>query len=137
MRVDAIREYCLGFGGTTEKLQWGDSLCFKVGGKIFTIAGLDTPRVCFKCTPEVFAELIEREDIRPAPYFGRYKWVLLERLDALGWNELREVIGQSYAMIAAKTKTRSPTKLAGKPSRKKARKSKPAGKKARSAGKTS
>ena len=26
----------------------------------------------------------EREDLRPAPYVGRYKWVMADRLDALG-----------------------------------------------------
>ena len=64
--------------------------------------GLDNPRLCFKCTPESFSELIEREDIRPAPYVGRYKWVMLDRLDALRWDELEELIGQSYEMVAAK-----------------------------------
>jgi predicted DNA-binding protein (MmcQ/YjbR family) len=68
MNCDTIREFCLAFPRTTEKLQWGDDLCFKIGGKIFAMVGLDNPRLCFKCTPESFAELIEREDIRPAPY---------------------------------------------------------------------
>jgi predicted DNA-binding protein (MmcQ/YjbR family) len=102
MNVDTIREFCLAFSGATENLQWGDDLCFKIGGKIFVIIGLDSPRLCFKCTPESFAELIAREDIRPAPYVGRYKWVMLDRLDAVRWDELRELIGHSYEMVAAK-----------------------------------
>ena len=102
MNVDKIREFCLTFPQATEKLQWGDDLCFKIGGKIFTIVGLDNPRLCLKCSPETFAELIEREDIRPAPYVGRYKWVMLDRLDAVRWDELEELIRQSYAMVAAK-----------------------------------
>jgi predicted DNA-binding protein (MmcQ/YjbR family) len=65
------------------------------------MVGLDNPRLCFKCTPETFAELIEREDIRPAPYVGRYKWVMLDRLDAVRWDELRGLIGQSYEMVQA------------------------------------
>jgi predicted DNA-binding protein (MmcQ/YjbR family) len=102
MSVDSIRAYCLSFPHATENLQWGDDLCFKIGGKIFVTLGLDNPRLCFKCTPDVFAELIEREDIRPAPYVGRYKWVMLDRLDALGHDELEELIRQSYRMVAAK-----------------------------------
>jgi predicted DNA-binding protein (MmcQ/YjbR family) len=102
MKVDAIREYCLAFPSATENLQWGDDLCFKIRGKIFVIVGLDNPQLCLKCTPETFAELIEREDIRPAPYVGRYKWVMLHRLDAVRWDELRELIRQSYEMVAAK-----------------------------------
>ena len=101
MNVDTIREFCLSFPEATEKLQWGDDLCFKISGKIFTIVGLDNPRLCFKCTPESFAELIEREDIRPAPYVGRYKWVLLDHLDAVAWDEIQDLIGKSYEMVAA------------------------------------
>jgi predicted DNA-binding protein (MmcQ/YjbR family) len=110
MKVDEIREFCLAFPEAKENLQWGDDLCFKIGGKIFTIVGLDNPRLCFKCTPETFAELIEREDIRPAPYVGRYKWVMLDRLDAVRWDELQELIRVSYEMVAAK----APKKKSGK-----------------------
>jgi predicted DNA-binding protein (MmcQ/YjbR family) len=103
MNADTIREFCLAFPHqATEKLQWGDDLCFKVRGKIFVILGLDNPRLCFKCSPEIFSELIEREDVRPAPYVGRYNWVMLDRLDALRWGELQDLIRQSYAMVAAK-----------------------------------
>jgi predicted DNA-binding protein (MmcQ/YjbR family) len=100
VNVDAIRKFCMQFPGTTENLQWGDELCFKIAGKIFVMLGLDNPRLCLKSTPETFAELIEREDIRPAPYVGRYKWVMLDRLDAVSWNELQELIRQSYKMVA-------------------------------------
>jgi predicted DNA-binding protein (MmcQ/YjbR family) len=109
MTIDQIRAYCLSFPLATENLQWGDDLCFKIAGKIFTIVGLDNPRLCFKCTPEIFAELIEREDIHPAPYVGRYKWVMLDRLNALSDKELEDSIRRSYEMVAAKApkKTRS------------------------------
>jgi predicted DNA-binding protein (MmcQ/YjbR family) len=102
MNTDEIRKFCMSFPRATEKLQWGDDLCFKIGGKMFAVLGLDNPRLCLKCTPDVFAELIEREDIRPAPYVGRYKWIMLDRLDAVGNEELRELMRQSYAMVSAK-----------------------------------
>ncbi len=88
--------------------------------------GLDNPRLCFKCTPDSFAELIEREDIRPAPYVGRYKWVMLGRLDALRWDELQGLIRTSYEMVAANAPKGSGRPSAGKKS---ANKKKPAGKK--------
>jgi len=105
MNVDALRAYCLSFPEATENLQWGDDLCFKVRGKIFvTIALTAVPqKLCFKCVPELFAELIEREDIAPAPYVGRYKWVILNRLDALSADELRRFIRDSYEMVVAKS----------------------------------
>jgi predicted DNA-binding protein (MmcQ/YjbR family) len=103
MNVEEVRKYCMGFAEATENLQWGDDLCFKIRGKIFaTLALTAVPqKLCFKCTPESFAELIEREDIHPAPYVGRYKWVMLDRLDALSASELEDLICKSYEMVAA------------------------------------
>jgi hypothetical protein len=49
---------------------------------------------------------------------GRYKWVMLDRLDALQWDELKDLIRQSYEMVAAKApgkklgKRKSPSKPA-------------------------
>jgi len=107
MNVDSVRQYCLSFPHAKENMQWEDDLCFKVGGKIFAVLSLESvpPSLCFKCTAEKFAELCEHEDIVPAPYVGRYKWVLLQRLDVLGNEELEDLIQQSYAMVAAKVKT--------------------------------
>ncbi|MFZ0138621.1 MAG: MmcQ/YjbR family DNA-binding protein [Candidatus Sulfotelmatobacter sp.] len=117
MNVDAIREFCLAFPGSSEKLQWGDALCFKVKGKMFAVLGLDNLRLSFKCTPETFAELIEREDIHPSPYVGRYKWVKLDRLDAVRWDELQELIRQSYEMVAAKAQGKKLPKKRSVPKR--------------------
>jgi predicted DNA-binding protein (MmcQ/YjbR family) len=119
MNIDAIRAYCLAFPHVTEKLQWGDDLCFKIAGKIFVMLGLDNPRLCFKCTPEVFAGLIEREDIRPAPYVGRYKWVMLDRLDAVREPELEDLIRQSYDAVAAKAPKQAKHRREPKASKKK------------------
>lgn len=102
MNVDEIRKFCLSFPGAAEKLQWDDALCFKVSGKMFAVLGLDNVRLTFKCVPETFAELIERDGIDPSPYLGRYNWVILHRLDTLPWNEMTDLIRQSYEMVAAK-----------------------------------
>jgi predicted DNA-binding protein (MmcQ/YjbR family) len=116
MNADSIREYCLSLPEATEKLQWEDNLCFKVNGKIFAMLGLDSvpQRLCFKCDPETFAELCEREGIRPAPYVGRYKWVMLDRLDAVRGDELEELIRVSYEMVSAKRQAGSKNKSKSK-----------------------
>lgn len=106
MRSDEIRKFCLSLSEVTEKLQWGDALCFKINDKMFAVLGLDNPRLTFKCTPEAFAELVEREDIRPSPYLGRHNWVMLEQLDAVGNDELRELIRRSYELVRAKAPQR-------------------------------
>jgi predicted DNA-binding protein (MmcQ/YjbR family) len=110
MNVDSVREYCLSFDGATEKLQWSDALCFKVNERMFAVLGLDDVRLTFKCMPEAFAELIERENIRPAPYLARHKWVMLDRLDALSTQELKDFVRLSYEMVLVK----APKKRAAK-----------------------
>ena len=104
MNIDQLRKFCLGFPEATENIQWGDDLCFKVRGKIFATLALSAvpQKICFKCMPEVFRDLIEKEDIHPAPYVGRYNWVIVDSFSALADNELREFINQSYEMIAGK-----------------------------------
>lgn len=116
MNVESLRKYCLAFPQATENLQWGDDLCFKVGGKIFTVVSLGgVPQsMSVKCTPEKFDELIEQEGIKPAPYVGRYKWVLLESLDVLRDGEIKDLIRQSYEMVFIKL----PKKKSRPPSRK-------------------
>lgn len=122
MTSDALRRYCLSFPDAAENLQWGDDLCFKVRGKIFMTLGLDSVprRFCFKCDPETFSELIEREGIVPAPYVGRYKWVMVEDPTALRDSELENLIRQSYEMVVAKApQKRSKSKRTSKPGKKK------------------
>ena len=121
MNVDEIRAFCLSFPDATEKLQWGDALCFKIRAKMFAVMGLDQVRFTFKVTPEAFAELIEREDIRPAPYLARYKWVMLDRLDALRRAELEELVRQSYEMVSANAPKRSSRRKKAKKKAKKKR----------------
>ena len=103
--IDWLRHLCVSLPEAKENIQWGDDLCFKVRGKIFTTAVLSDgrfPRLCFKCTPEKFHELLEIEGISIAPYVGRYKWVLLADSNVLLASELEDLIRQSYALVAAK-----------------------------------
>ncbi len=105
MEIEAIRTYCLSFPYVTEDLKWGNDLVFSIGGKMFAVLVLEVAsphRLSFKCRPEGFAELIERENIVPAPYVARYHWVALQRYDALSRQELKALIKDSYEMVLAK-----------------------------------
>jgi predicted DNA-binding protein (MmcQ/YjbR family) len=104
MDADWIRNLCLSFPKTTEKIQWGESLVFKVGGKIHAILALRPAEVWlfFKASPEKFFELTERPGIVPAPYLARAKWVALETKDALPPGELALLLRESYDMVVAK-----------------------------------
>ena len=103
--LDWIREFCLSFPDVTEDMPWGDDLCFKVRGKIFTgmvLADGRFPRITLKCSPETFHKLLEIEGIAPAPYVGRYDWVQLSNSNLLPASELEPLIRRSYELVAAK-----------------------------------
>lgn len=104
MDIERIRKYCLSLPRATEDVQWGDNLLFRVSRKIFAVIALDHTPTCmsFKCTPEEFAELTEREGIIPAPYMARNHWVMLERLDVLPPAELKQRVKNSYNLVAAR-----------------------------------
>ena len=101
MDVEQIRKFCLALPHATEKVQWGNDLVFKIGNKMFAVAGLgpsDT-KLSFKCTPEKFAELVEQDGIIPAPYVARYHWVALQNLNALPARELKELLKTAYQLV--------------------------------------
>ncbi|HKW64336.1 MAG TPA: MmcQ/YjbR family DNA-binding protein [Candidatus Acidoferrum sp.] len=104
MDAEWLRKLCLSFPGTTEQIQWGYDLLFKVGGKMFAITPLEPAPVClsFKASPETFAELTERQNIIPAPYLARAQWVALQTRDAVPHEELAGLLRESYEMILAK-----------------------------------
>lgn len=104
MNVDRLRELCLSFPGSTEQIQWGHDLVFKVSGKMFAVTPLEPAPVClsFKASPENFEELIERQNIIPAPYMARAQWVALQTRDAIAESELAGLLRESYEMVLAK-----------------------------------
>jgi predicted DNA-binding protein (MmcQ/YjbR family) len=114
MNVDWLRTYCLTLPHTTEQVLWGDDLVFKIGGKMYTVAVLVPHKIAmsFKCTPEVFAELVERPGIIPAPYSARSHWVALEREDALPRAEIKRLIRDSYDLVVAKLPKKKQAELA-------------------------
>jgi predicted DNA-binding protein (MmcQ/YjbR family) len=115
MDVEWLRELCLSFAGTTEQIQWGCDLVFKVGGKMFAVTPLEPAPVClsFKASPENFAELTERQNIIPAPYMARAQWVALQTRDALTRDELSRLLRESYEMVFAKLPRKAQQMISG------------------------
>lgn len=113
MDIEWIRRYCLSLPHTTEKIQWGNDLVFKIEGKMFAVVVLEPAPVwmSFKCSPEDFAELTEREGIRPAPYMARAQWVALETPDALTPREIESYLRRSYDLVFAKLPKKTQTLL--------------------------
>jgi predicted DNA-binding protein (MmcQ/YjbR family) len=68
---------------------------------MFCATGLNDAdgQISFKCTPEKFAELVERPGIAPAPYVARYHWIAVEDPNALNAEELEDLISRSYLLV--------------------------------------
>jgi predicted DNA-binding protein (MmcQ/YjbR family) len=114
MDIEQVHAHCLSFPHVTEVVLWGNDLVFKIGGKMFAVIGLDSASdhcMSFKCTPEKFAELIERNGIVPAPYVARYHWVALERFNALSEKELKGLLRTAYDLVFEKLPKRAKAEL--------------------------
>jgi predicted DNA-binding protein (MmcQ/YjbR family) len=134
MHADELRKHCLSFPGATEHQIWGNDLTFKVGNKMFAHTVLEVARVwlSFKTSDERFAELLERQDVIPAPYLARAKWVALESREAIPSSELRELLREAYDLVAAKLPKKTQATLGSKSKAK----SRPKNKKAKSKSKS-
>lgn len=123
--LDWVRAFCLSLPHATEDVQWEHNLLFRISGKMFCIANLEPmvspTKICFKCTPEKFAELVEIDGIIPAPYMARNHWVAMLDMNALRQFEIRELIQGSYRMILEKLPRKTQVALQAKPATKTAK----------------
>lgn len=117
MDIDALRRLCLSFRGTTEQVQWGSDLLFKVCGKMFAVTPLEPAPVwlSLKVTPENFVELTERPGIIPAPYLARASWIAIESPTILPTPELASLLRGSYELVVAKLPRKARESLSAKP----------------------
>lgn len=103
MNAETLEKFCLSLKGTTTDVKWGNDLCYLVGGKMYCVTPVEGPfSVSLKTNAEEFSELIEREGVLPAPYTGRYHWVLVERSAALSIAEWKKCIRTSYELVRDK-----------------------------------
>jgi predicted DNA-binding protein (MmcQ/YjbR family) len=99
-------EFCKTLKSTTHVVQWGGSDVWKVGGKVFAIAGWgkdDQFAVTFKTSHIAFEMLSERAGCRPAPYLASrgMKWIQHYRDDGLSEAEIKDYLRESYKLVAA------------------------------------
>jgi predicted DNA-binding protein (MmcQ/YjbR family) len=103
MNIEDFRSYCLSLPGTTEMIQWGADLLFKVGDKAYVFMSMAPPHgFSIKCSDDEFHEMISRDGIEPAAYLGRFKWVRVSSLDRLSDAETKLVVKKSYDHIVRK-----------------------------------
>jgi len=103
MNVDFLQKFCGKLPGVTTDIKWDNDLCFSVGGKMFCVAGLETPlKIGFKVADDDFDELSVREGFMPAPYMARAKWVLVTEPGKVTKKEWEKFVRQSYELVKAK-----------------------------------
>ena len=107
MNAEELREYVLQKPSVTEGFPFGeDTLVFKVNGKIFLLAGLDETPLQFnvKCDPEKAIQLREDfpESVLPGYHMNKKHWNTIIVDGRLTAKELKEMIDDSYALVAPK-----------------------------------
>ena len=102
MNIEKLRKLCLSLPNATEDIKWGNDLCFCIAKKMFCVTGLSGKfKVSLKVSDEEFAELSTSSGIMPAPYIGRYKWILIENDSRFSEREWEHYIRQSYELVKA------------------------------------
>ena len=95
-RIDRI---CRALPAVTHVNQWGGHDVYKVGGKIFAIAG---EGLSLKVSDIGYEVMTENGMARPAPYMARNKWVLFDDPAALPADELEGHLANAHAIVAGK-----------------------------------
>ncbi|MBX2813997.1 MAG: MmcQ/YjbR family DNA-binding protein [Myxococcales bacterium] len=117
MTADEFNSYCRSLPATTHVVQWGGSDVWKVGGKVFAIAGWSEddvePGITFKVTELVFDALEEHPACRPAPYLASrgFTWIQCLNHHLLGDAELKNHLRESHQLVALKLSKRRRVEL--------------------------
>lgn len=105
MTLDDYNTFCSGLPATTHVVQWGGAHVWKVGGKVFAIAGWNKGEdlaVTFKVSDMSWEILPHQPGIRPAPYLASrgMKWVQHYAKPGLNDADLKAYIAESHRIVA-------------------------------------
>ncbi len=106
MTLDEYNTFCRSLNHSTHVVQWGDSHVWKVGGKVYAIAGWnagDELSVTFKCSKIAFEAMQDAEGVRPAPYLASRGMSWLQRTHEAAIDDagLKGYIEDSYKLVAS------------------------------------
>jgi predicted DNA-binding protein (MmcQ/YjbR family) len=103
MKKETLVKLCRSLPQATEDIKWDNDLVFSIGGKMFACFDLHSDKkISFKTTPPMFSLLTAKDNIVPAPYLARHDWVLVQNLKALSPAMFKELLHESYQLVAAK-----------------------------------
>ncbi|HLH12328.1 MAG TPA: MmcQ/YjbR family DNA-binding protein [Methylovirgula sp.] len=104
MTLKDYNAFCRALAATSHVVQWGGSHVWKVGGKVFAIAGGENKAVSvtFKVSDIAYEMLQDQPGLRPAPYLASrgMKWIQHFAKPGLSDPELRDYIRQSYLIVS-------------------------------------
>lgn len=104
MTLDELNAFCGDLPATSHVVQWRGSHVWKVGGKVFVIAGgtRDHPSVTFKAGEISYELLRNLPGLRPAPYLASrgMKWIQHFAKPGLNDDDLRGYIRRSHLIVA-------------------------------------
>jgi len=114
--IEALREYCLAKKGVTESFPFGgDTLVFKVIGKVFALTGIDAQplSINLKMDPELVEGYREKfTAVQPGYHMNKKHWNTVGVEDAaLPLNELKWMIDHSYDEVVKKMPKKLKTEL--------------------------
>ena len=106
MHIEELRAFCLSKEGAEEGFPFGETtLVFKVNGKMFLLASLDSHPLQFniKCEPEKALELREQHScILPGYHMNKKYWNTVIIDGSISNSDLQEMINTSYNLVKAK-----------------------------------
>jgi predicted DNA-binding protein (MmcQ/YjbR family) len=106
MTLDEYNSFCASLQGTTHVVQWGGAHVWKVGGKVFAIAGWNDGgelAVTYKVSEMAFDILRELPGCRPAPYLASRGMKWIQRLTAVSMDDqaLKDYLRESRRLVIA------------------------------------
>ena len=117
MDIESFRNYCLSLENTSEEFPFGpDTIVFKVGGKVFALAGIEHfTGINLKCDPELVTELRERYPaVQPGYHMNKKHWNTILMDHSIADSMIREWIKHSYDLVAAKLPRKKTVRHQGK-----------------------
>jgi len=103
--IERLRAICLALPEAAEKETWGEAT-FRVPEKIFAMAGQSDgrPKMACKARPGLQSALVGNDPKRfyVPPYVGPKGWIGIYLGDGTDWDELADLVEESYRMTAPK-----------------------------------
>jgi predicted DNA-binding protein (MmcQ/YjbR family) len=86
-----------------ETVKWGHPT-FEAGKKIFAVLDhyYGEPCIAFRAPMDAQKKLLRDKRFFPAPYAAARGWVCLRAVGELNWSEVRDLILESYRLVALK-----------------------------------